>query len=157
MAKSVATFITRWDFFLAYQLGRKKHYELFLEHVNGQIALALEADTELVAFSIARRRKDQAGNLHVPVRGTLNRKEQTASIGAQIVWLKKLSCFRGNFWSDLPPAPSDQELFMQARSYFYAENYIEFLSLSKRIDPMRRKSTVFKKMTSIAQRHASQS
>ncbi len=151
MEAQIKKFIPQSTFRRRYGLCSKNIYEKFLCFVSEKIAQAIDKETSLVSLSIQNDWQDQGGNIHASLRGEISRRNTTAEIGAEIVWLKRLKIFRGNVWSHLKPK-SNNELFSEARSLFYAGRYAEFLAFAKHIEAEFSANQIFSKMQSIARR-----
>lgn len=153
MDEKLEEFITQFTFKRKYGLLSTGRYKQFLSFISEKVQQSIDKETKLVALSLENEWKDQGGNTHVSIQGIVSRRNEEADIGAEIVWLKRLKTFRGSFWSHLNPK-SDTELFFEAKLYFHAGRYEEFLALAMYIESVYSKNRIFKKMVSIAEHHA---
>ena len=151
MDQEIEKFITQFTFVRKYGLLGLGRYKQFLSFVSTKMQQSIDKETKLVALSLKNKWKDHGGNTHVSIQGKISRRNEVADIGAEIVWLKNLQIFRGGFWSHLNPK-SDLELFSEAKLYFHAGMYAEFLSLAKHIELVYSKNRIFNRMLSIAER-----
>ena len=151
MEALIRKFIPQFTFSRRYRLWSESSYDQFLCFVSEKITHAIDKETSIVSLSIQNNWRDQGGNIHASLRGKISRRNEEAEIGAEIVWLKRLKTFRGNFWSHLNPK-SDNELYSEVRLLFHIGKYSEFLALAKYIEDSFSNNRVFSKMKSIAGR-----
>ncbi|MES9900417.1 MAG: hypothetical protein ABW148_15540 [Sedimenticola sp.] len=151
MKELIKKHLSQFSFRRIYGFSSVGKYKQFINYVEERLEQTIDKETNLSELSFSNSWKDQGGNIHVSIRGKITRRNENADIGAEIVLLKRLKTFRGTFWSHLNPK-SDSEIYSEAKTYFHAGKYAEFLSLSRYIRSAYSSNRVFNKMSAIAER-----
>ena len=121
----------------------------FSRHIKEKLDEVTDEETYVDNLFIKEVWKDNGGNVHATIRGRVSRRDQSGECGGEVVWLKRLKIFRGNFWSRLNPK-TDYEYYEEARKLFYSGKYVEFISVSGFIYEKYQNNPPFKKMRAIA-------
>jgi len=150
MNEDITKFISRRTFWHYFTLWSRQRYSQFVEVSNERLNSMIDKQTSLNKLSIKNSWKDGGGNTHISIGGIAIRGSEQAKVRAEIVWLKNLKIFRGNFWSDLTPK-SEIELFNEAKSLFHQKKYAEFLTISRIIEVEYSKNKIYSKMRAIAE------
>ena len=146
----VLDFIGRREFIRAFCLVRAARYREFLRHVEWQLTLVMDAESELLSLNIEKIGQNLQCNTMVTLGGVLARRDEQLKLTGHILWIAQRKFFRGTFWRDREPK-SDAQYYSEARSLFYAGRYSEFLEIARYISDSYQDSRAFRKMQQIAE------
>ncbi len=116
--------ISYHEFAAAFGIQDRILYERFVERLSVQLELLLHPSSEIKNMSIANTFRDVGHNIHCVLKGSVTAFGSEAQIGGEIVYLKRISSFRGKLWST-SANPSDTELFAFARENFRNNKFAE--------------------------------